>query len=365
MTASTSRLALVAFTALLLAACGRQETAAPAAATAELPLLLAAADLATVANGGLSARVPVTGALSPVRQAVVNARVSAVVDQVLVREGERVRAGQLLVRQDTADLKDQLRQAEANLAAAQVDLQLTAALEQKKTELRQKGYISEIDWAAARGETEVKRSTVAVREAAVAIARKALADAALTAPMTGIVAARSVEPGTQVMPGQALLTVVDLGELELAAAVPARDVPRIRVGDSLAFRVDGYGNRDFTGTLARIAPVADSARTVQVYARIPNPDGALRGGLFVKGELQPAADATDSSLRVPRAALREDGGNRYLLALREGRLVRVEAEVLAVDGEHAAVKAALAAGEQVVVAELDARHAGRTVELTR
>ncbi|MFP5383154.1 MAG: efflux RND transporter periplasmic adaptor subunit [Gammaproteobacteria bacterium] len=334
-------------------------------ATPTTVLRLTAADVVTVRSGGVQPVISVTGTLQPLVISTVNARVPAVVDAVLVREGQSVNQGHPLVRQNTDDLHAQLRQAEAALAAAQVELQLTEALEKKKAELYEKKYLSEIDYAAAQGETAVRRSTVNVQEASVAIARKAAADTVLRAPIKGVVAKRHVDPGVQVMPGQPLVTMVDLSELELEAAVPARDVPKIRIGGEVRFTVDGFGEREFTGSIVRINPVADEARNVRIYARVANADHTLRGGMFAKGKIRLPGTGGEGALQLPLAALRQDGAQHWVWVVRDNRLQRVDIALQARDEgtSVAQVTGELKPDEAVVMTDIGAASAGTAVTI--
>jgi RND family efflux transporter MFP subunit len=352
--------------ALALAANSGAEEAKAMPNAAPAPLLLVPADLVTADLGSVAQGVKVTGTLEPRQRTAVNARIAAVVDQVLVREGERVRAGQVLLRQNSADAAAQLRQAEAHLESAKVELQLTAALEQKKAELYKKNYVSEIDFAAAQGETKVKASLVAVQEANVAIARKALADTAIHAPIGGMVAERFVEPGTNVMPGQALMSLVDLSELELAASIPARDINLVRIGNEVTFGVDGYPGREFRGTVARINPMASGgARTITIYALVDNRKGELKGGMFASGRIVTGAD-NRQAVRIPYAAVRRIAGQDQVWLVRDGKLA-LQTVTLGVRDSGSGlveVKQGIADGEQVILADIGNRKAGMPVSVT-
>lgn len=360
--------AIVAVIALLAVAIagrhGNDRTAAPGAqATTAQPLLLVPADVVTVTAGTIGSGVKVTGTLQPLNRTSVNARVGGVMLDVPVREGERVRKDQLIARQDPADAQAQVTQAEAQLAAAKTSLQLTEALEKKKTDLYEKKYLSEVDWAAAKGDTELKRADVHVQEAALAIARRALADTEVKAPLAGIVAERLVQPGTRVAPGQALLTLVDLAELELAADIPARDVPQVKVGNEVVFSVDGLGNREFHGHVVRINPMATSgARTIAVYARVANGDGALRGGMFASGHVA-AGNARNNVLTLPAGALRRLDNRDQVWVLRDGKLALQPVTTGARDTGTGLVeiRAGLTAGERVVLTDIGNRAPGMPV----
>jgi membrane fusion protein (multidrug efflux system) len=357
------RPALLAAAVVLARATGAAsaETALPVAQR----LSLSPADLVTVQQGAAIRLVPVTGALEPLRRATVNARVGEVVEQVLVREGDSVKKGQVILRQNTDDLDAQLMQAQASLASAQVERRLAEMLEQKKTDLYHRNYLSRIDWETARSETEVKRALVKVQEARFAIAKKARAGATLTAPMAGIVAERTVQPGTQVLPGQPLMTIVDSSELELTASIPARDAPLIKVGGTVAFAVDGYAGREFQGRIVRINPLAGGdSRTLAVYALVDNGPGLLRGGMFAKGSVAVATGDRDT-LRIPYAAVRRVDNRDQVFVVRGHELVLQPIVSCCRDAGTGLVEVTgLAAGEQVVLTPLGDRVSGIPVTIS-
>ncbi|MFZ5756045.1 MAG: efflux RND transporter periplasmic adaptor subunit [Pseudomonadota bacterium] len=347
----------------LLMAPGKKEEAVAEDTGAPRPLLLVPADLVTASIGSVAGGVKLTGTLEPLNQTAVNARVGGVVLAVPVREGEAVAQNQLLVQQDASDVRAQLAQAEAQLHSADVDLKLVEAYEKKKTELYEKKYLSEVDWVAAKGETEVKRAQVQIQQAAVDMARKALADADVTAPIAGIVAERHVEPGTRVAPGQALITLVDLGELELAAAIPARDVPQVKTGSEVLFTVDGHGTREFRGRIVRVNPMATSgSRTITVYARVGNADRALRGGMFASGRIA-IGNVRKGVLRIPAAAVRRIDGQDQVWVIRNDALALqpVKTGVRDTGTGLLEITDGLREGERVVLTELGNRTPGMPV----
>ncbi|MFZ5724712.1 MAG: efflux RND transporter periplasmic adaptor subunit [Pseudomonadota bacterium] len=355
----------IAVIGALFALQGTSESAVAEAKIAPQVLLLVPADVITASTGNVAGGIKVTGTLEPLNRTSVNARVGGVLLDVPVREGERVAAGQLLARQDPADLQAQLVQAEAQLSSAQTDLKLVEALEQKKTDLYEKKYLSEVDWAAAKGETDVRRAQVRVQEAAVAIARRALADTEVRAPIAGIVAERFVQPGTRIAPGQSLLTLVDLAELELAAAIPARDVPQVKVGSEVLFTVDGLGNREFRGRIVRVNPMATSgSRTITVYARVANRDGVLRGGMFASGRVA-AGNARHNVVRIPAGAVRDIDGRTQVWVVRDGKLA-LQGVTLGVRDAGSGlveVKEGLTAGERVILTRIGDRTPGTPVSI--
>ncbi len=333
---------------------------------AEPALLLVAADLVTVDTGSVAQGIRVTGTLEPLNRTTVNAQLSAVVDSVLVREGESVRKGQVLMRQNSADVAAQLQRAEAQLASARVELRLMEEYEAKKAALYEKKYLSEFDWSTARGDTELKRSLVKIQEANVAIARKAVDDTAILAPIGGIVAERYVQPGSNVMPGQALMSLVDLSQLELAADIPARDINQIHVGGDVTFTVDGQPNRTFHGKVVRINPMANGgARTITLYARVDNRDGVLKGGMFANGRVVTGNAARGKVLRIPAGAVRDIDGKRQVWVIRDNKLA-LQPVTLGIRDSGTGlieVKQGLAAGERVILTNIGQRTTGMPVSV--
>jgi RND family efflux transporter MFP subunit len=136
-----------------------------------------------------------------------------------------------------------------------------------------------------------------------------------------VVAKRHVQPGEKVAFDSPLVTVVDLTELELQAAVPASDVPELAIGKAVELTIDGFGERRFTGRVERINPAAEpGTRAILVYVGIPNPDGALRGGMFATGRIALAASAPVATL--PATAVRTEAGQTFVWTVEGGKLVR-------------------------------------------
>jgi RND family efflux transporter MFP subunit len=353
---STRALALLApaVLALLTVACGSPEQKAGQQVEAVAPLELAAVDVARAEKAVISGGLPVSGTLQPLSQTTVQSRVSADVGAVLVREGERVKQGQVLARLGTQDLEARLRQAEANVAAAKVDADLARALAERNKQLYEKKYFSEIEYARSVGEAMAREENMRAQQALVAIARKALDDANVRAPMGGIVARRYIEPGSSVGMDARLFEIVDLSEMELELPVPALEIAAVKPGQRVAFTVTGFGERRFEGRVVRINPVADAGtRAIAVYARVANPGLELKGGMYARGEI--AAGAGGEALGVPLEALHETAGQApWLLVLKNGRLEKRVVEVAGRDERRNRLflGKGVSEGETVVVARL-------------
>ena len=279
------------------------------------------ADLARVEAQPLSRWLPVSGALQPVRQATVKAKVSGDVRQITVREGETVQSGQLLARIDTADLEAKLAERTGALESAKAQLALTEKTRATNVALLKQNFISQNAFDNSESSFSVAQGGVKSAEAQVQIARNALKDAVALSPLNGIVAKRHVQPGEKVAFDSPLVTVVDLKDMELQAMVPAADVPELAIGKAVELTIDGFGERRFTGRIERMNPATEpGTRAIIVYVGIPNPDAALRGGMFATGRIALAASLPVATL--PATAVRTEGGQTFVWTVEGGKLVR-------------------------------------------
>ena len=227
-------------------------------------LEFAPSDLTRVEQHSLARWLPVSGALQPVHQATVKAKVSGDVRQITVREGETVQAGQVLARIDTADLEAKLVERIGALESAKAQLAMAEKTRTSNQTLLKQNFISQNAFDNSESSFSVSQGTVKSAEAQVQLARNALRDAVVISPLTGIVAKRHVQPGEKVAFDSPLVTVVDLKDMELQAVVPAVDVPELAIGMPVDLAIDGFGERRFSGRIERINP-GDRAR----HARDP------------------------------------------------------------------------------------------------
>lgn len=307
------------------------------------------ADLAEARTADLRRAVRLSGSLQPFNQTVIRAEVAAVVEEIRVRPGERVKKGQLLAKLDTADLAAKLREKQSNLDSARSTLSLAEINRNKAVTLTQRGVKSQTALDEAENAWRTARANVAALEQQVAMARKALNDAAIYAPIDGLVAERFVNPGERVAVDARLFSIADLDVMEMEALVPARDVPQLRIGQPVVLRVEGFGDRLFEGHIERINPTAQSgSRSIPVYILLRNGDLSLRGGMFGSGEAILAEAA--NTVAIPAEALRREDTETVVYVLQDGRLQR-RAVTVAIDQTtdgRVGIASGLAAGETVI-----------------
>lgn len=328
-------------------------------------LELASTDITHVLHGEQRQLIPMSGNLTPVRQSVLNANVEAVVAEMLVRPGELVKAGQVLARLDTRELRNQLTARQANLERSRAELKLAEKNRSRNADLLKQHFISNNNFDASENSFAVATAQVKADEAQFAIAQKSVNDAEVRAPFSGVISDRFVDPGARVGMNQKLLGIVDLADLEYEADVPLNQLPMVKVGQDVALHVDGFGERTFAGHVERIAPVATSgSRMVPIYVRLKNPEGALKGGMFAQGELTVARAASTNTL--PLSALRGlDEHKPYVLLVDAGKVVQRNIRIGLVNDQDktASIDEGVKSGDTVLIAKLDNIKPGQQVKL--
>ena len=331
----------------------------PAAGTAAAPIELATVDLAVVEARVLTRLLPLSGTISPFVQAMVKSKVGGDVEQVTVREGQDVKAGDVLARIDTRNLQAQYDREEAAVEKARADLDLAQLNRDKNRSLLEQKYISQNTYEQTESAYAASVASFKLAEAQARVAKISLDDAVLRAPFSGTIAKRLVHPGEKASPDTAIVSVVDLRQMVLEAAVPAADIPSVRIGQAARFKVGGFGAREFEGQVQRINPTTtEGSRSIVIYIAVPNPDRALKGGMFAQGEL--TLDATQPVLAVPQRAVRDEAGVTYVFTLKDGKVFRTPVRIGdPIEGAaFVEVREGLSAGERVIVAQIGDDKAG-------
>lgn len=326
----------------------------PDAVPARAPVLeVAPVDVVTVQAAALTRGVQLSGLLQPLRQALLTADVEGRVDEVRVRAGERVAAGQVIARMDVRDLASRVAQQKANLAVSRAQLDLADKTFSRNQELLARNFISATTLDNSRSTLDAARETLKANEAQLALAVQALDKATIRAPIAGVVAERSIEVGQHVGLNTRMFSIVDLSTLEFAANVPVNVVGAVRVGQDVSLHVEGIAET-VTGKVERISPVADQgSRMIPVFIDVPNPDARLKGGMVAQGRV--TVVDTGPSLVLSDQALRHAGTQDYVLRVAEGRVERCPVVIGARDeeGGRVEVKSGLAAGDRVLLARVD------------
>ncbi len=313
---------LLAAGAVLLVVFNRsqQQLAASAAqrkATQEAVVELAPTDVTPARQRDLSQGLPVSGSLRAVNSALVKARVAGELQGLTVREGDTVKAGQVIARVDATESQARLRQAQQQADSARSQIDIAQRQYDSNKALVDQGFISKSALDTSLNNLQSAQANYRAAMASADVARKSLDDTVLRAPIGGVVSQRLAQPGERVGIDGKVVEIVDLSRLELEATLSAADSMDVRVGQQAVLQIEGSA-RPIAAQVARINPSAQAgSRSVLAYLAIDNGQG-LRQGLFAQGTL---ATAQASALAVPLSAVRTDKPQPYLQLVEANRVV--------------------------------------------
>jgi RND family efflux transporter MFP subunit len=338
---------------------GDSANGAPAQATTVGP-----ENVVVVARDQVSTGPTLSGSLTPERSATLRAQAGGTVTNVYAEAGQSVRSGQVLARVEANGVAEQAVSARSAVATARTNYEFAARNLERAERLLEAGAVAQRDLEQARAQASAARSQLSAAQAQSALAQRQLGNTSATAPFAGIVGTRSVSVGDVVAPGAALYSVVDPSSMQLTGNVPADQLGLVRVGAPVRFTVTGYPGRDFTGTITRVAPVADpTTRQVQVIASLPNAGGRLVGGLFAQGRV--SAETRDA-LVVPADAVDQRGVRPQVVRVRGGRAEPVPVEVGIRDEatERLEIRGPVAAGDTLLRGAAQGLSAGTPVRVS-
>lgn len=360
---------------LLGAACGREPDAAPAAAPAPIQVTATAVESREVQEV-----LRVTGSFAADEESEVTSETSGQVAATPVDVGSRVPRGAVVVRLDGREAELRLRQTQAaerqaiaGLGQAKARHALAQATANRYAKLAETGDVSRTVYEQHATEAETSRQQVFTAEAAlaevrsrVALAQKAASDTVIRAPLSGFVTARHVAVGESVTSATKLLTITRIDPIRLLLSVPAADVGRLAIGQRVAAEVDAYPDVRFEGTVASLNPaISTTSRAMTIEARVKNPLGQLRPGMFATAEV--AQGTAVDALVVPATALINDSNTNsvraYVVEDGTARLTIVQAGV---EREGMVrILQGLAAGQMVATSNLDKLFDGAPVQVSR
>lgn len=334
--------------------CQRNQ-ATPVAPTAavEAPVDLGESDVVSVRGGEIARTLRANGTLRAAQQSSVRAKVAGEIIEVTVREGDRVKAGQVLAQIDRSEYLSRLADRQSSFEAARAQATFAESTRRKNEELLQKNFISSQAYDNAKSSAEASAALAKSQQAQVNLARKALDDTVVRAPIDGWIAERAVQRGDKTPVDGKLFTVADLSVLELEALVPANEIGHVEVGQSFVTTLEGYDAKKLPGRVARIGSAAQAGnRSVPIYIEIENPDAALKTGLFAEGSI--TLELHEAQALVPITAVRSESGANFVYVIEAGRIKRqpVELGLISEAAETVEIVKGLEPGTQVIAANL-------------
>jgi RND family efflux transporter MFP subunit len=302
----------------------QQETLSQAAtAKVQSVVELAATDVVKAAERPLAQGLPISGSLRAVNSAFVKARVAGELQGLTVREGDVVKAGQVIAKVDPTEYVARVNQAQQQADAAKAQIEIAQRQWDNNKKLVDQGFISKTALDTSWNNFTAAESTYKAAVAAVDVAKKALDDTVLHAPISGLVSQRVAQPGERVAVDAKVVEIVDLTRLELEATLTAADSVNVRVGQKALLQIEGR-SQGVPAKVVRINPSAQAgSRSVLAYLEIEDVAG-LRQGLFAQGTL---GTGQVTALAVPLSAVRTDKPAPYVQVVENGQVAHKAVEV--------------------------------------
>ncbi|HSW14142.1 MAG TPA: efflux RND transporter periplasmic adaptor subunit [Solimonas sp.] len=328
----------------LLSACNKAaETPAGAAAK---PRPAVAVETATVATATLAREIVAVGSVRSDESVTLAPEIAGRIASIGFQEGKAVKAGQLLFALDDAVHRAAVAQARADQGLAQRN-------QERGTELFERRLISQ-------QERDTLRSTLESAQATLALAQAQLAKTRITAPFGGVAGLRQVSPGDYVTAGQALVNIEAMEQVKIDFRVPEIALSQLSPGQALDIEVDAWPGEHFKGEVYAIEPrINDSTRSIGLRARLSNPEGRLRPGLFARLRLQTSSEA--NVVVIPEQAIFPRGEQQFVYVVANGVAQEREVRLGLREPGRAEVVEGLRAGEVLVVSGLQKLSPGANV----
>lgn len=287
-------------------------------------LHIRAADIHPVQILELPVGIPISGTLKATESAMVKARIAGELQNLSVREGDIVKAGQVLAQIEPTEYLARLKQAQQQAESAKGQLDIARRNADNNRALVDQGFISKTALDTSTASLSSAQASYQAAQSGADIAQKTLEDGVVRAPIGGQIAQRLVQPGERVGIDTRIVEIVNGSKLELEAALNAADSLLVRPGQTAQLQMDG-SNQSIRARVARINPSANSStRTVTAYLAIED-NTQLRQGLFVQGQL--ATSNANKVLALPLGSVRTDKPQPYVQVLKDGKVEHMPVEV--------------------------------------
>lgn len=313
---------------------------------------------ALVEKRDMGSIVQATGIIKPKvgAEVKVGARITGKVEHLYANIGDRVRKGQVLVKLEQDDLKARADQAEAAYAEASASFDKAKIDLERDKPLAQAGYISQQNIDVLQNVHDMSKARLMKAKADLDYAKTQLSYATITAPISGTIASVMTQQGETVAAGMnapTFITIIDLNKLEVNAYVDETDVGKIGVAQEALFTVDTFPDKDFTGKVTAIYPRAVLQENVVNYITlisIDNPEGKLKPDMTANVTI--TLKKKKGVLAVPSAAVRREGGKKYVLVSgADGKVIRREVKTGWKEGAYLEITSGVKEGDVVVTSE--------------
>ena len=306
----------------------------------------------SVGNTNLGGTKDYVGTIEEKMGSTLSFEIAGNITSIRVEEGDRVSKGQLLATINPTTVKEAHRATLTTLKQAQDAYR-------RFLPLHQSGTISDMKWVEIESKLEQAK-------AAESIARQQLSHSTLTAPFAGVIAAKNVDLGTYVLPGQPVLKLANVAQVNAKVSVPEAEISHLHVGDKVKLTVAALSGAIFRGTISEKGIDANPiSHTYDVKVGITNPQGRLLPGMVCNAQVQGSA-ATPSHITVPPQSVELDVDNsRFVWTVVNGKAHQQPVTTGDFEGDGIVILSGLKAGDQVIINGQQKVSEGMKVDTTK
>lgn len=298
--------------------------------------------------GAIDAAYRGTATLEAEDEATVNAKTGGVIEQIMVEEGDTVKAGQILAQLETDRLRLEVARAKATLDKLVQDFKRNESVYQRNLVSREAYERTKFELDGAR--------------AAYDLASLALQESSIRSPFDGVVSLRHIKVGNMIQMNSPAFRVTRMASLQAHIYVPERDIHKLAAGQPAVLAVDAWPDKQFSGHILRVNPVVDaSTGTVKVTLAMAANQPELKPGMFGRVEIR--YDRREQALLIPQDAVLTEDAAQSVFVVADGRAQRRPIRTGYSDAENYEVLEGLKAGEQVVTIGQSSLKDGARVEV--
>lgn len=309
-------------------------------------------------------KLVVTGSIEGETIGIISGKIAGRIGEVLVEDGQFVKAGQPLLRLESVELgngvslaNDDVKRLQANYDNALTDYQRYKTLYDDKAIAKQQ--LDNVETKLKVAETDLSSAYARLSNA-----QKQYEYGVITAPVSGVVANKTAVIGQVVSAGQALMTVQNISQVYAVVNIEQKDMGILQNGMAAEIKVDAYPSQVFSGVVDIINPVAtNSNRMFRVKIKIHNPDNQLKPGMFVKTGIVLGAEV--KSLFVPQKAVFQKQGLYYVYLIQGDKVVKQPVEVGMVQEDWIEVKTGVQEKMKIATSNINTLKDGDSVVVTK
>ncbi len=303
------------------------------------------------------------GSLEGQTSAAVSAKISGRISEVLVQEGQHVKAGEPMIRLEAVELSNSARQAGDAVKKAQINYDLAKNDYERYQSLYSNGAISAQQLENANAKLKIAEADVSSAAANQGNALQQLANTVIVAPVNGIVSNKSATIGQVVSPGSPLLTVQNISQMYAVINVEQKNLGIVKEGQQAQITIDAYPGKVFEGVVEVMNPEAGaSSRMFRTKIKLDNVTGDLKPGMFAHVSVLTGEKV--KILTIPQSAVGQKQGQYYVFQAENGKAVRKPIDVGQVSGNIIEIKAGLEPGAQVIITSVNRLNDGVAVKIT-